>query len=174
MSIGQGPDTARAEVTAAADDSAPALNRDILDALAALVKQAGAVGHSIAGGVGLAPHDLLAMFKLDGALPMKELAQRMGCDASFITTIADNLEKRGFLHREPGQRDRRVKNLVLTADGIGIKDRLMTQLAERMPWCYALNEEERRCFLRLVRKMVDTPGPGAGPADGSGCPGVCE
>ena len=32
---------------------------------------------------------------------MKELAQRMGCDASFVTTIADTLEKRGFLRREP-------------------------------------------------------------------------
>ena len=168
----QGPGTARAEVSAAADDSAPALNRDILDALTSLVKQAGAVGQSIAGGVGLAPHDLLAMFKLDGTLPMKELAQRMGCDASFITTIADNLEKRGFLRREPGQRDRRVKNLVLTGDGISIKDRLMSQLAERMPWCYALDEEERRCFLRLVRKMVDTPGPAADAADAGGCPGA--
>jgi DNA-binding MarR family transcriptional regulator len=163
----QGPDTARAEV---ADDSAPALNRDILDALATLVKQAGATGHSIASSFGLAPHDLLAMFKLDGALPMKELAQRMGCDASFITTIADNLEKRGFLHREPGQRDRRVKNLVLTSDGISAKDRLMAQLAQKMPWCYALTEDERRCFLGLIRKMLDTPCPGqrGGDAPGAG------
>jgi DNA-binding MarR family transcriptional regulator len=149
----QGPDAARAE------ESAPALNRDILDALTVLVKRAGDVGHSIAGGFGLAPHDLLAMFKLEGGLAMKELAQRMGCDASFITTIADNLEKRGFLRREPGQRDRRVKNLVLTEDGISAKERMMTQLAERMPWCYALSDEERRCFLGLVRKMIDTPCP---------------
>jgi DNA-binding MarR family transcriptional regulator len=148
-----GPDAARAEA------SAPALNRDVLDALTTLVKRAGEVGHSIASGYGLAPHDLLAMFKLEGGLAMKELAARMGCDASFITTIADNLEKRGFLHREPGQRDRRVKNLVLTADGIAAKDRLMSQLAERMPWGYALSEEERRCFLGLVRKMIDTPCP---------------
>jgi MarR family transcriptional regulator, organic hydroperoxide resistance regulator len=149
----QGPDAARAE------DSAPALNRDILDALTTLVKQAGSVGQAIADGWGLAPHDLLAMFKLDGGLAMKELAARMGCDASFITTIADNLEKHGFLRREPGQRDRRVKNLVLTQDGMAAKERLLTQFAERMPWCYALNDEERRCFLGLVRKMIDTPCP---------------
>ena len=154
MSTGiQGPDAARAE------ESAPALNRDILDALTTLVKRAGDVGHSIADGFGLAPHDLLAMFKLEGGLAMKELAQRMGCDASFITTIADNLENHGLLRREPGQRDRRVKNLVLTADGIAAKERMMAQLAERMPWCYALSEEERRCFLELVRKMIDTPCP---------------
>ena len=154
MSTGiQGPDAARAE------ESAPALNRDILDGLTTLVKRAGDVGHSIADGFGLAPHDLLAMFKLEGGLAMKELAQRMGCDASFITTIADNLENHGLLRREPGQRDRRVKNLVLTADGIAAKERMMAQLAERMPWCYALSEEERRCFLGLVRKMIDTPCP---------------
>jgi DNA-binding MarR family transcriptional regulator len=155
----QGPDTGRAEVAAQADDSAPALDRDILDALTTLVKQAGTVGQSIATGFGIAPHDLLALFKLEGGLAMKELAQRMGCDASFITAIADTLEKRGFIHREPSQRDRRIKNLVLTSEGMTAKERLMSQLAAKMPWCYALDDSERRCFLGLLRKMLDTPSP---------------
>jgi DNA-binding MarR family transcriptional regulator len=157
----QGPDAVRAEVAAQADDSAPALDRDILDALTTLVKQAGTVGQSIAAGFGIAPHDLLALFKLEGGLAMKELAQRMGCDASFITAIADTLEKRGFIHREPSQRDRRIKNLVLTSEGMVAKERLMTQLAAKMPWCYALDDAERRCFLSLLRKMLDTPSPDA-------------
>jgi len=144
---------------APAEESAPALNRDILDALTTLIKQAGGVGHSIAVGFHVAPHDLLAMFKLDCGMPMKELAQRMGCDASFITTIADNLEKRGYLHREPGQRDRRVKYLRLTVEGLAAKERMMSQFAEKMPWGYALCDEERRCLLALVRKMIDTPSP---------------
>jgi DNA-binding MarR family transcriptional regulator len=150
-----GPDAARAE------ESAPALNRDILDALTTLVKRAGEVGHSIAAGFAIAPHDLLAMFKLEGGLPMKELAQRMGCDASFVTTIADTLEKRGFLRREASQRDRRIKHLVLTPEGLAAKERLMAQLAAKMPWCYALDDVERRCFLRLLQKMLDTPSPDA-------------
>jgi DNA-binding MarR family transcriptional regulator len=153
--------TVRAEVTAQAGDSAPELNRDILDALTTLVKQAGTVGHSIADGFGIAPHDLLAMFKLEGGLAMKELAQRMGCDASFVTTIADTLEKRGFLRREASQRDRRIKNLVLTSEGMAAKERLMAQLAAKMPWCYALDDAERGCFLGLLRKMLDTPSPDA-------------
>jgi DNA-binding MarR family transcriptional regulator len=150
-----GPDAARAE------ESAPALSRDILDALTTLIKRAGSVGHSIAAGFGVTPPDLLAMFKLDGALAMKELAQRLGCDASFVTAIADNLEKRGFVRREPSQRDRRVKNLVLTPDGLAAKERLMAQLAAKMPWCYALDETERQCLLSLLRKMLDTPEPDA-------------
>lgn len=43
------------------------LNREILDAFGALVK-------------------------LDGVVTMKELAHRMGCDASFITSVADAQE----------------------------------------------------------------------------------
>jgi DNA-binding MarR family transcriptional regulator len=149
----QGPDAARAE------DSAPALNRDILDSLTDLVKRFGTVSHSIAAGFGVAPHDLLALFKLEGGLAMKELAQRMGCDASFVTAVADTLEKRGFIRREPGQRDRRVKNLVLTPEGITAKERMMAQLAAKMPWCYALDDKERSCLLFLIRKMLDTPQP---------------
>jgi len=152
----QEPDAARAE------ESAPALNRDILDSLTALVKRAGTAGQSIAASFAIAPHDLLAMFKLEGGLPMKELAQRMGCDASFVTAIADTLERRGFLRREASQRDRRIKHLVLTPNGLAAKERLMAQLAAKMPWCYALNDEERRCFLGLLRKMVDAPEPDAG------------
>ena len=151
----------RAEVTAGADDSAPALNRDILDALTTLVKRAGTIGQSIAGGFGIAPHDLLALFKLEGGLAMKELAQRMGCDASFVTAIADTLEQRGFIRREPGQRDRRVKNLLLTPEGTDAKERMMAQLAAKVPGCYALDDSERACLLGLLRKMPDTPEEGS-------------
>ena len=158
----QGPDAARAE------ESAPALNRDILDSLTTLVKRAGTIGQSIAAGFGVAPHDLLALFKLDGVVTMKELAHHMGCDASFVTTIADTLERHGLARREPSQRDRRVKNLVLTSEGITAKERMMAQLAARMPWCYALDDDERRCLLFLLRKMLDTPSPGTADDAGAG------
>jgi DNA-binding MarR family transcriptional regulator len=144
-----GPDAARAE------QSAPALNRDILDTLTGLVKHVGVIAQAIAAEFDIAPHDLLALFKLDGVLTMKELAQHMGCDASFVTTIADTLERHGFARREPSQRDRRVKNLVLTPEGVAAKERLMRQLATRMPWCYGLDDTERQCFLTLLKKALD-------------------
>jgi DNA-binding MarR family transcriptional regulator len=130
------------------------VNRDILDTLTSLIKLVGGVGQEIAAEFGIAPHDLLAMFKLDSVLSMKELAQHMGCDASFITTVADTLERRGFVRREPSQRDRRVKNLVLTEEGIAAKERLMRELAAKMPWSYALDDGERRCFLALLKKAL--------------------
>jgi DNA-binding MarR family transcriptional regulator len=134
---------------------ASAVNRDILDTLTGLVKLVGGVGQGSAAEFGIAPHDLLAMFKLDDAMSMKELAQHMGCDASFVTSVADTLERRGFAKRAPSQRDRRVKNLVLTEEGIAAKERLMRELAEKMPWSYALDDTERHCFLGLLKKVLD-------------------
>jgi len=149
---------------------ASAVNRDILDTLTGLVKVVGEIGHGNAAEFGIAPHDLLAMFKLDEVQSMKELAQHMGCDASFITTIADTLERRGFVRREPSQRDRRVKNLVLTEEGIAAKERLMQELAVKMPWCYALDDTERRCFLALLRKALGGFLPDAGLDSETGSP----
>jgi DNA-binding MarR family transcriptional regulator len=143
------------------------VNRDIVNGLTDLVKRAGAISQSIADHFAIAPSDLLALFKLDEVMTMKELAQHMSCDASFVTTIADTLERRGLARREPSLRDRRVKNLVLTPDGIAAKEQMLQELALRMPWCYALDEKERHIFLALIQKMLaaepehaETPGGG--------------
>jgi DNA-binding MarR family transcriptional regulator len=161
MSSGvQGPGEAGAD--------ASAVNRDILDTLTSLIKLVGGVAQGIAAEFDIAPHDLLAMFKLDSVLSMKELAQHMGCDASFITTVADTLERRGFVRREPSKRDRRVKNLVLTQEGIAAKERLMRELAAKMPWSYALDDAERWCFLGLLQKALGGARSDVCPSDETG------
>jgi MarR family transcriptional regulator, organic hydroperoxide resistance regulator len=173
MSIdARGTEPGEAGASAAAGSSASAVDREILDSLTGLVKHVGVAAHAVVSGLGIAPHDLLAMFKLDEPLSMKEMAHRMGCDASFVTAVADTLEGRGFVRREASQRDRRVKNLVLTPEGCVVKERLLAELAARMPWSYALDAGERQCFLRLLRKMSDAPtaaaaGSAGGPAAGS-------
>jgi DNA-binding MarR family transcriptional regulator len=121
------------------------------------VKRAAANSQSIADLFGITPSDLLALFKLDDVMTMKELARRMSVDPSYVTTIADTLERRGLVRREPSLRDRRMKNLVLTPEGIAVKERTMQELALLMPWCYALDENERRIFLALLRKMLAGP-----------------
>jgi DNA-binding MarR family transcriptional regulator len=140
------------------------VDRDIVNGMADLVKRAGAISQSIADRFDIAPSDLLALFKLEEIMTMKELAQHMGCDASFVTTIADTLERRGLAHREPSLRDRRVKNLVLTPEGIAAKERMMQELALQMPWCYALDEKERHIFLALIQKMLAAERPDGGKA----------
>ena len=97
--------------------------------------------------------DAMALHKIDGPISMKELSLRIGCDASFVTVIADSLEKHGMARREPSQRDRRSKNIVLTEHGTTVRDEITREVTARMPWCNALDTNERQCFLELLRKM---------------------
>jgi DNA-binding MarR family transcriptional regulator len=130
------------------------LNQQISDTFPELFKHFHELGQRIAVEFGFNASDAIALMKLDAPLTMKELGQRMGCDPSFITTIADSLEKHGLARREPSQRDRRSKNIVLTPEGEAVRDRLFRELMTRAPWCTALDTGERRCLLGLMRKMI--------------------
>jgi MarR family transcriptional regulator, organic hydroperoxide resistance regulator len=110
-----------------------------------------------------------ALHSMDCPLAMKELGKRMHCDPSFVTLIADMLEKRGLARREPHQADRRIKNLVLTEDGVALKHRIETEITARMPWSRALDDDERSQLLALIRKMLRTDADGA-PATGAVTP----
>ena len=134
------------------------LNQQISETFTEIIKYAHDLGQSIATEFGLTGSDAMALFKLDAPLTMKELGQRMGCDPSFITTIADALEKHGLARREPSLRDRRSKNIVLTPEGMTVRDRLCQELMARAPWCIALDTGERRCLLGLMRKMLKSRG----------------
>src|SRR5271169_6669867 len=107
---------------------------------------------------GMNSSDAIALLKLDAPMTMKELGQKMGCDPSFITTIADALEKHGLARREPSLRDRRSKNIVLTPEGETVRDRLFRDFLTRAPWCTALDTGERRCLLGLMRKRLKSRG----------------
>jgi DNA-binding MarR family transcriptional regulator len=134
------------------------LNQQISDTFPELFKLFHDLGQRIAIEFGFNGSDAIALVKLDTPLTMKELGQRMGCDPSFITTIADSLEKHGLARREPSQRDRRSKNIVLTAEGEAVRERLFRELMTRAPWCTGLDTGERRCLLGLMRKMLRSRG----------------
>jgi DNA-binding MarR family transcriptional regulator len=139
-------------------DAGPAtdddLNQQISDVLTELIKHAHDMGQDIATEFGLTGSDAMALFKLEAPMTMKELGQKMGCDPSYVTSIADALEKHGLARREPSVRDRRSKNLVLTPDGVTARDKICRELATRAPWCTSLDTGERRCLLDLMRKML--------------------
>src|SRR5215831_17884150 len=100
-------------------------------------------GEALAQELGVPMPFVKALHILDSPLAMKELGKRMHCDASFVTLVADMLEKRGLARREPHPADRRVKNLVLTEDGIALKRKIEEEVKSRMPWNLALDESER-------------------------------
>jgi len=95
-----------------------------------------------------------AVHMLASPVPMKELGRRFHCDPSFITAIADLLDKHGLAQREPDSRDRRIKHLKLTTKGLEFRERVEREIFAEMPWNYALDTSERQCLLALLRKMI--------------------
>jgi MarR family transcriptional regulator, organic hydroperoxide resistance regulator len=130
------------------------LNQQITDTMGELFRHAHDMGQVIAAEFGLTVSDTKALLMLEMPMTMKDLGLRMGCDPSFVTSVADALEKHGLAHREPSLRDRRSKNIVLTPEGVTLRDRLCTELSARAPWCTTLDVSERRCLLGLMRKML--------------------
>jgi MarR family transcriptional regulator, organic hydroperoxide resistance regulator len=130
------------------------LNQQISETLSGLFKNVHELAQSVAMEFGLTSSDAMALLKLDTPMTMKELGQRIGCDPSFVTTVADALEKHELARREPSLRDRRSKNIVLTPEGVRVRDLLFRELMARAPWCTALDTRERRCLLGLMRKMI--------------------
>ena len=111
-----------------------------------------------------------ALHTLDAPMAMKDLGKRMHCDPSFVTAVADMLEKRGLARRAAHPGDRRVKHLILTGEGCELKQRLEAELSARMPWSSGLTDAERVQLLALIRKMLSaTPPADDSGADDAGC-----
>jgi DNA-binding MarR family transcriptional regulator len=130
------------------------LDSEILDGMGELIVKLIARGEQIAERFGVPAFCLKALHVLGSPMAMRDLGRQMHCDPSFVTAIADLLENRGLARREASTADRRVKNLVLTDEGIGLRAQVEREFAAQMPWRGALDENERGCLLGLIRKMI--------------------
>jgi hypothetical protein len=107
------------------------LDAEILDGVSELIGRIIALGESMAQRLCVPGFFIKALHTLERPMAMKDLGKRMHCDPSFVTTVADMLEKRGLATREAHPGDRRVKNLVLTGDGMALKRRIESEMAPR-------------------------------------------
>jgi MarR family transcriptional regulator, organic hydroperoxide resistance regulator len=96
----------------------------------------------------------LRMLEPEQPLPMGRLACALGCDASNVTGIVDRLEQRGLIERRPSDRDRRVKVLVVTAQGAEVRRALMIRLSEPPQSIAALSPADRRRLAGLLRRAL--------------------
>jgi DNA-binding MarR family transcriptional regulator len=142
------------------------LDLEILDAVAGLFAGLVAKGDELAKSLGIPPFVMKALHMLDTPLAMKDLGRRMHCDPSFITSIADTLERHGLAARESDPGDRRVKRLVLTPAGADLKRQLEDEILARTPWRCELSPDERVSLLGLFHKMS----PPLSATEGADCP----
>src|SRR5687768_10153973 len=73
---------------------------------------------------------VLERLRPEAPISMCRLAEALDCDRSNVTGIVDRLEARGLVERRLDSSDRRVKNLVLTAAGRRLRQRLLERLAD--------------------------------------------
>jgi DNA-binding MarR family transcriptional regulator len=107
----------------------------------------------IVGSLGLPVHLARAVLMLTNPAPMRDLADRLACDRSYITNLADQLEDRGLVCRVPGE-DRRIKLLQLTPDGLQLRDQISEAVAERALVLRRLTAAERKTLSPLLEKLL--------------------
>ena len=139
-------------MTGQADDER--LNQQIIDTFSELFGQMLEQVEELAQRHSLPAFCVKALHMLSSPMTMKELGRKFQCDPSFVTAIADLLDSRGLGRRETDTRDRRVKHLLLTPQGLELRERLEQELFARMPWSQTLDLSERKCLLALLRKMA--------------------
>jgi MarR family transcriptional regulator, organic hydroperoxide resistance regulator len=123
---------------------------------------------AVAQEFGLAPQQAIAIKHLEPGKPltMSELAQRLHCDNSNVTGIADRLEAAGLVERRPHPSDRRVKTLVLTERGTAIRGAYDARLGLVPPELQALSDEDAEQLLEIMQRATrasEAPAPRTSP-----------
>src|SRR6266699_3007469 len=91
----------------------------------------------------------LRLLDPDEPMPMSALAERLFCDASNVTGIADRLESRGLVERRSADGDRRVKVLALTRAGVELRKRVLAIMSEPPAAIAGLSLADQRALREI-------------------------
>lgn len=101
---------------------------EIAMALYELVETVRREHEDAAASVGLTAAQATILTLLSKPASMRELAERMGCDASNITGIVDRLEGKSLVARAADPADRRIKRIAQTSAGTAAVKRFQSEL----------------------------------------------
>jgi DNA-binding MarR family transcriptional regulator len=130
-----------------------AAERELCGLVTGLSRQIGDHVRERAVKLGLTAPQATALRELTGPMTMSELAERMGCEPSNATFVIDKLEKQGLLERHPHATDRRAKQLVLTVEGVALRERLIELLVQDSPLA-GLTPAEQGVLQGLLHRAV--------------------
>ncbi|MDT7659577.1 MAG: hypothetical protein QOF38_4292 [Pseudonocardiales bacterium] len=134
-------------------DPQVAAERELCGLVTGLSRQIGDHVRERAVKLGLTAPQATALRELTGPMTMSELAERMGCEPSNATFVIDKLEKQGLLERHPHATDRRAKQLVLTVEGVALRERLVELLVQDSPLA-GLTPAEQGVLQGLLHRAV--------------------
>ena len=112
---------------------------------------------SILSELGISPQQAMAIGALEPGVPvpMSALAEALHCDNSNITGIVDRLEAAGLAERRPGDRDRRVKAVVLTEKGEWMRIEIDRRAGEPPPTISSLSAEDAIALRDILTRALD-------------------
>jgi DNA-binding MarR family transcriptional regulator len=110
-----------------------------------------------AADVGLTPAGLDALLKVDPdeAPTMRRMAELLGCDASYVTAMVDDLEKAGLAARRPDAKDRRIKTIELTPAGRQAQQHARDRLVAPPPELGNLSRSQQHTLARLLHQALE-------------------
>jgi len=95
-----------------------------------------------------------AMRHLTSPISQRDLAARLGYDASNVTGIIDRLEANGLVERHVAEGDRRVRLVSLTDKGVALMVDLRDRIIEASPLLHRLEHDERHTLHLLLAKLA--------------------
>jgi len=113
--------------------------------------------HAAALGLTAAQVKVLLRLAPGEATPMRKLAQQLDYDASNLTTLVDRLAARGAVERQADPADRRVKALLLTAEGQRLRDQFWHNLVTDPGPLAALPHSDLRTLNGLLTGLDRAP-----------------
>lgn len=112
-------------------------------------------------GVNLTAEQYLVMDTLwnEGTLTQQAIAYIIQKDKNSVTQFIDNLEKKGLVTRSVAKEDRRVNNIVVTAEGMALKDSTKQLAIDTMGMALKdIPEEDVYTFVTVLKKICGNIG----------------
>ena len=88
-----------------------------------------------------------------GPLRMRDIADGMVCDASYVTAIVDKLEEHGLAVRQPSATDRRVKEIALTDRGRAVSAEIHEHMTDPPGALRQLSVADRKALAAILAKL---------------------
>ena len=107
-------------------------------------------------GVNLTAEQYLVMDTLwnEGTLTQQAIAFIIQKDKNSVTQFIDNLEKKGLVTRSVSKEDRRVNNIVVTPEGMALKDSTKQLAIDTMNKALAgIPEEDVQTCVEVMKKV---------------------
>jgi DNA-binding MarR family transcriptional regulator len=90
----------------------------------------------------------------EGTLTQQAIAFIIQKDKNSVTQFIDNLEKKGLVTRSVAKEDRRVNNIVVTAEGMALKDSTKQLAINTMEKAIdGISEADLQTFVSVLKKV---------------------